>query len=77
MCELMSPVLNGKRCACETGMVSVSGDTTTALVGQEFEVEESAVAFWETAENVRPAALVFVAVRELDVRVDEWDWSIN
>lgn len=77
MCELMSPILNGQSRTCETSVVSVSGDTTATLVGEKFEVEEGAVAFWKAAEDVGPAALVLVAVCKLDVCVDEWDYIIN
>ena len=71
MCELVGPVLNSESGTGESGVVAICCDAATALVDEEFEVEKRALAFWETAEDVGPAALVLVAVRKLDVGVDE------
>lgn len=71
--ELPGPVLEGESGASETGVEAVGGDAAAALVYEEFEVEERAVAAGEAGEDGFPAALVLVAVGELDVDVLQWD----
>lgn len=71
--ELPGPVLEGESSTGETGVEAVGGDAAAALVNEEFEVEERAVAAGEAGEDGFPPALVLVAVGELDVDVLQWD----
>ncbi|KAL1837227.1 hypothetical protein VTJ49DRAFT_4109 [Mycothermus thermophilus] len=58
--ELPGPGLEGERSAGETGVVAEGGNTATALVDQELEVEEGAAAAGEAGENLLPAVLLLV-----------------
>jgi hypothetical protein len=50
---------------------SSDSNTTTAHVGEEFEIVQSASTAMESQQKVKPAGLVFVAVRDLNVSVQE------
>lgn len=65
----MRPHLYTERGAGESGVVAERGDATSALVLQELEIVEGSFARREPGEDVGPAPLVLVAVRELDVCV--------
>lgn len=73
MRELVRPVLNRQCSACESGMVSICCDSASLIIDEEFEVEKCALSLWKATQDVGPAALVLVAVCELDVSVNEWD----
>lgn len=52
-------------------MEAKGGDAAALLVGQELEVQQRAAAAREAGQDLLPAGLVLVAVRELDVGVLE------
>jgi len=53
-------------------MVSEGSNSATSI-GKEFEIEEGSTAAWESREDLLPASLVLVAMRELDVNMLEGD----
>ena len=60
------------RGAGEAGVEAEGSDTTTGLrVLQELEIVQRSLALGESAQDVSPATLLLVAVRELDVGVRE------
>jgi len=67
--ELPGPGQEGESSTGETGVVAERSDTATVLVFEEFKVKECAIALVKTTENSVPAALVLVAMGELDVSV--------
>jgi hypothetical protein len=60
-----------RRRSRKSGMEPERGDPSARGVGEELEVVQGSSSESEPTEDVGPAALVLVAVRELDVRVGE------
>jgi hypothetical protein len=67
--ELPCPGQESERSTSETGVVAKRSNTATVFIFEELKVKESAVTPGETTKNGVPAALVLVAVGELDVSV--------
>jgi hypothetical protein len=67
--ELPCPGQESESSTSETGVVAECSDTATVLIFKELKIEESAIALVKTTENGVPAALVLVAVCELNVGV--------
>lgn len=65
------PCLKCERCTSKSSMVSEGSNTTGLVIGEEFEVKEGSAAAGESREDLLPAALLLVAVCELDVNVLE------
>lgn len=64
---MVCPSFNCESGAGVTRVVSKGSNTAAGFVLQEFEVEKGTTAAGETREDFLPAALVFVAVGELDM----------
>jgi hypothetical protein len=67
--ELPCPGQESESSTGETGVVAKRSNTATVFIFEELKVKESAVTPGETTENGVPAALVLVAVGELNVSV--------
>jgi hypothetical protein len=74
--QLLGPNFNSESSSGETSMISKGCDTAARLVLKELQVEQGPVTGWETRENISPATLVLVAVRELDMGVLERDCPV-
>lgn len=67
--ELPCPGQESESSTSETGVVAERSNATTVFIFKELQIKESAVTPGETTKNGIPAALVLVAVGELNVSV--------
>jgi len=68
---LPCPCLKSEGCTCKACVVSESSNTSTSVVDEEFEIKEGTTAAGEAGEDLFPAALLLIAMCELDVDVLE------
>jgi hypothetical protein len=54
-------------------MISEGSYSASSIIDEEFEIEEGSTTAWEPRQDLFPASLVLVAMRELDVYVLEGD----
>lgn len=73
MCELPRPCLQSQSCTCKASMISEGSYSASFIIDEEFEIEEGSTTAWESRQDLFPASLVLVAMRELDVYVLEGD----